>query len=65
MNYLKISEIANKLEVKRQNLISYYAIMGKYSNDFKPETKESLYKEIDDLESEIKQLENKLRKLVL
>lgn len=62
MEYLKIAEIANKCEVKRQQIIEHYRMVG--ANRFTDEVKNIFYADIKGMENDLKVLENKLRKYV-
>jgi predicted DNA-binding protein YlxM (UPF0122 family) len=63
MNYLKIAEIANKCEVKRQQINEHYRMIGANSQ-FTKETQEVFYCTIKDMEKELKDLESKLVKQI-
>jgi predicted DNA-binding protein YlxM (UPF0122 family) len=63
MEYLKISELANKCEVKRQQISEYYRMIGANPN-FTIEIKDAIHKSIDDMQDDLNKLENKLRKLI-
>ena len=64
MEYLKIAEIANKCEVKRQE-ISEICIMISASNQFPDEVRKVFYAAVKDRERDLKTLEDKLRKYIL
>jgi len=63
MNYLKIAEIANKCEVKRQQISEHYRMIGA-NNQFTDEIKNVFYAVIKDMETDLKILESKLLKYV-
>ena len=63
MDYLKIAEIANKCEVKRQQISEHYRMIGANSQ-FTDEVRNVFYAVIKDMERDLKVLEDKLRKYV-
>jgi hypothetical protein len=63
MEYLKIAEIANKCEVKRQQISEHYRMIGA-NNQFTDEVRDVFYAVIKDMERDLKFLEDKLRKYV-
>lgn len=63
MEYLKIAEVANKCEVKRQQISEHYRMIGANPN-FTKETKDVFYVTIQDMEADLERLENKLRKYI-
>ena len=66
MEYLKIAEIAeiaNKCEVKRQQISEHYRMIGA-NNQFTDEVRNVFYAVIKDMERNLKVLEDKLRKYV-
>ena len=63
MEYLKIAEIANKCEVKRQQISEHYRMIGA-NNQFTDEVRDVFYAVIKDMERDLKALEDKLRKYV-
>ena len=63
MEYLKIAEIANKCEVKRQQISEHYRMIGA-NNQFTDEVRNVFYAVIKDMERDLKVLEDKLRKYV-
>ena len=63
MDYLKISEIANKCEVKRQQISEHYRMIGA-NNQFTDEIRNVFYAVIKDMERDLKNLEDKLIKYV-
>jgi hypothetical protein len=63
MEYLKIAEIANKCEVKRQQISEHYRMIGA-NNQFTDEVRNIFYSVIKDMERDLKTLEDKLRKYV-
>lgn len=63
MNYLKISELANRCEVKHQQIIEHYRMIGSHPN-LDSDTKEVFYAAILDMKVELEKLENQLRKLI-
>lgn len=63
MEYLKIAEIANKCEVKRQQINENYRMIGANSQ-FTNEVRDVFYSTVKDMECDLKALENKLRKYV-
>jgi predicted DNA-binding protein YlxM (UPF0122 family) len=63
MEYLKIAEIANKCEVKRQQ-ISEHCRMIVANNQFTDEVRNVFYAVIKDMERDLKVLEDKLRNYV-
>lgn len=64
MQYLKIAEIANKCEVKRQQINEYYRMIGANSQ-FTKDLDSVIYESIKYIQRELDILENKLKKLVL
>lgn len=63
MDYLKIAEIANKCEVKRQQISEHYRMIGA-NNQFTDEIRNVFYSTIKEMETDLKILEGKLYKLV-
>ena len=63
MEYLKIAEIANKCEVKHQQINEHYRMIGA-NNQFTDEVRNVFNAVIKDMERDLKVLENKLRKHV-
>lgn len=63
MDYLKIAEIANKCEVKRQQISEHYRMIGA-NNQFTDEIRNVFYAVIEDMERDLKILESKLLKYV-
>ena len=63
MEYLKIAEIANKCEVKRQLISEHYRMIGA-NIQFTDEVRNVFYAMIKDMERDLKVLEDKLRKYV-
>lgn len=63
MECLKIAEIANKCEVKRQQINEYYRMIGA-NKQFTDEVRNVFYAVIKDMERDLKVLEDKLRKYV-
>ena len=63
MEYLKIAEIANKCEVKRQQISEHYRMIGA-NNQFTDEVRNVFYAVIKNMERDLKVLEDKLRKCV-
>lgn len=63
MDYLKIAEIANKCEVKRQQISEHYRMIGANSQ-FTDEIREVFYLTIKEMETDLKLMEGKLYKLV-
>jgi len=63
MDYLKIAEIANKCEVKRQQISEHYRMIGA-NNQFTDEIRNVFYTVIKDMERDLKILESKLLKYV-
>jgi predicted DNA-binding protein YlxM (UPF0122 family) len=63
MDYLKVSEIANKCEIKRQQISEHYRMMGA-NPEFTLEVRNVFYDAIEDMERDLKKLENKLRTLI-
>ena len=63
MEYLKIAEIANKCEVKRQQISEHYRMIGANSQ-FPDEVRNIFYDVIKDMERDLKTLEDKLRRHV-
>lgn len=63
MEYLKIAEIANKCEVKKQQIFEHYRMLGAHPK-FAKETQDIFYNVIKDMERDLATLENKLRKYV-
>lgn len=61
MEYLKIAEIANRCEVKRQQIGEHYRMLGA-NNQFTDDVKDVFYSVIKDMEHDLKILENKLCK---
>lgn len=64
MNYLKISEIALKCEVKQNQIVQLYLLIGRNTH-FSDEVKSDIYKLIEDVKKELEILENKLKKLTI
>lgn len=62
MDYLKISQIAIDCEAKRVTISKLYEMIGKNSH-WTDSMKDNVYYEIADVNSDLKKLENKLRKL--
>lgn len=60
MEYLKIAEIANKCEIKHQQIIEHYRMIGA-NNQFTDEVKNVFYAVIEDMERDLKVLEDTLR----
>lgn len=63
MEYLKIAEIANKCEVKKQQISEHYRMIGA-NPKFTKETYNIFYAVIKDMENDLETLEGKLRKYV-
>ena len=63
MEYLKIAEIANRCEVKRQQISEHYRMIGA-NNQFTDEVRDVFYDVIKDMKRDLKVLEDKLRKYV-
>lgn len=63
MEYLKIAALANKCEVKRQNINECYRLIGANPNLSK-ECIEFLYNQIESMEKDLTFIENKIRKYV-
>jgi hypothetical protein len=63
MQYLKIAEIANKCEVKRQQIIEHYRMVGA-NREFTDDVRNIFYNTIKDMEQDLKVLENKLIKCI-
>jgi predicted DNA-binding protein YlxM (UPF0122 family) len=63
MEYLKIAEIANKCEVKKQQIFEHYRMIGAHPN-FAKETQDVFYNVIKDMERDLETLEKKLRKCI-
>mgnify|MGYP003431212082 CR=1 FL=1 len=63
MEYLKIAEIANKCEVKKQQICEHYRMLGAHPN-FTKETQDIFYAVIKDMERDLVTLEGKLRKYI-
>ena len=63
MEYLKIAEIANKCEIKRQQISEHYRMIGA-NNQFTDEVRDVFYDVIKDMKRDLKVLEDKLRKYV-
>lgn len=64
MDYIKITEISNKCEVKRQQINEYYRMLGANAH-FTTEVKNLLYNTIENMENDLKVLENKLQKCII
>ena len=63
MEYLKIAEIANRCEVKRQQISEHYRMIGA-NNQFTYEVRDVFYDVVKDMKRDLKVLEDKLRKYV-
>lgn len=63
MDYLKIAEIANRCEVKHQQIIEYYRFIGANLR-ISESALNSIHESIKQIEKDLKTLDNKLRKLV-
>lgn len=64
MKYLQIAEIANKCEVKTQQIAEHFRMLGAHPN-FTEETKDIFYAVIKDMQRDLVTLEGKLRKYVM
>ncbi len=63
MDYLKIATIANRCEVKRQQIAEHYRMIGA-NMQFTDETKNVFYAVINDMKKELEGFENRLKKLI-
>ena len=64
MDYLKISELANKCEIKARQIAFLYAIIGSSPFAFTKEQFDRFYSTVAQYEQELLILEKKLRKLI-
>lgn len=63
MNYLKISEVANKCEVQQQLINEHYRLIGANPN-LSEEIRTMLYAEIEYMKKQLGRFEKVLRKFI-
>jgi hypothetical protein len=63
MDYLKIAEIANRCEVKRQQINEHYRMVGA-NGQFTEDVRSVFYETIENLKKDLEKLEDKLARLV-
>jgi len=62
MDYLKIAQIANQCEVKRQQINEHYRMIG--AHKFQVEVEVKFANAIHNMKVDLAKLENKLKKIV-
>lgn len=64
MEYLKIAKIAHNCEAKRQQIAEYYRFIGANGDGLDERVKRKIYSTIEAMETDLKRLENQLRKCI-